>query len=620
LSIKARLKIVVYIIIVVISVLAVRLYFLQVMSGEIYAQEASESIMRSKTIPAERGNIYDRNGKLLVKSIPAPSVAVDPRIVLSNEETIGTLSRILGMQKSEIVTKLQKNDISYLDRVILKQGIDYGSMIYIKEHSSDLPGVEVIDTFLREYEYGNLAAHILGYTGEIDQERLSSGRYSVGYEGGDQIGLTGIEDTYEEVLKGIKGKIVYEVDPAGKPKQVLEETPYIPGNDLYLTIDIDLQKIVEEVLASSIAGLREVKVPKSDENYKVSGGSVVVMDPKNGEVLAMASYPTYDPALFTGGISTADWKYLNDPENEFPLNNRAIMGYPAGSVFKLVTAYAGLNEEIINDKTYINCGGVWHGLGNDFPKWCWSKSGHGSLNIYGALQNSCDIFFYNVGYGLFMKNNNSDELLQKYTRLFGFGSRTGIDIPNEDSGVVPDKAWKKEYFKGQTGNTVWYPGDTVNMAIGQGDVLTTPLQMACAYSVLINRGIKIPPHFGLYVKDYQDNMVANKDEMNNQNQYVNLDLNNQYCEMIEKGMKQVVAQGTAAGKFLGFPLDKISVAGKTGTAEVAGKQDFAWFACYAPVDNPQYVMVVMLEQAGGGSSSAAPIARKILDYLFKTGK
>ncbi len=615
-SIKIRVRIISYIVFIAIIVLVGRLYFLQVMSGELFAKQASENILRTKTIPAQRGDIYDRNGKLLVKSIPAPSVAVEPKVVLENEDTIGILSRVLGIPKQEIISKLQKSNVSYIDRVILKKNIDYNTLIYLKENAGSLAGVEIIDIFFREYEYGNVAAHILGYTGEIDEQRLKSNRYSVGYEGGDQIGLTGIEDTYEDVLRGIKGKVVYEVDPIGRPKQVIESTPYTPGNDLYLTLDIDLQKAVEEILANSILEIKQKKVPKSDEYYKVPGGAVVVLNPQNGEILAMASYPTYDPSVFIGGISTSDWNYLNDPQNQFPLNNRAIMGYPSGSVFKIVTAYAGLNENIINTNRYISCGGVWYGLGRDFPKWCWAKSGHGSLNIYGAIQNSCDIFFYQVGFELFLKNNNADELLQKYAHIFGFGLPTGVDLPHEDPGIVPDKAWKKEYFKGQIGKTIWFPGDTVNMAIGQGDVLTSPLQMALAYSILINRGIKYIPHLGLLTRDSEDNIVGDISALSVQNNTLNLDLNKNYCDIIEKGLQQVVMQGTASGRFADFPLKQISVAGKTGTAEVIGKQDFAWFVCYAPVENPQYLIVVMLEQAGGGSASAAPVARKILEYLF----
>ncbi len=595
--------------------LMVRLYFLQVMSGEIYAQEAQESILRSKSVPAPRGNIYDRNGKLLVKSIPMPAVAVDPRIVLENEEVIDILCSKLGLFKSDLYNKLNKSNITYLERVILKQNIDYGTLIYFKENSSKLPGVEIVDIFLREYEYGGLAAHILGYTGEIDEEKLKSSQYSVGYEGGDQIGLSGIEAVYEQVLKGNKGKVTYEVDPIGKPKSIIEEIPYTPGNDMYLTIDIDLQKEVEEILASSIFEIRQQKVPDSDENYKVPGGAVVVLDAKSCEILSMASYPTYDPSIFTGGISSYDWAFLNDPKNEFPLNNRAVMGYPPGSVFKLVTAYSGLAEEVVNKGRYITCRGIWTGLGDDYPKWCWAKSGHGAMNIISAIQNSCDIYFYEVGYELFAKNNNSEELLQKYAGLFGFGSITGVDLPYEDPGVVPDKEWKKEYFKEQKDNTVWFPGDTVNMAIGQGDLLTTPLQMAEAYSILVNRGLKNTPHLGLEVRGEEGEVIAKLGE----NKPPDLDLNFDYMELIEQGMEKVVSQGTAAGRFLGFPLKEIPVAGKTGTAEVIGKQDYGWFVTYAPIGNPQYIIVVMLEQSGGGSRSAAPIAEKIYEYLFDLG-
>ncbi len=350
---KIRFRIIIYFFLVLVSVLIVRLYFLQVMSGEVYAQQASESLLRSKSVPAPRGNIYDRNGKLLVKSIPVPAVAVDPRILLKNKDVIETLSEKLSIPYEDIVKKLEKSNISYLERVILKENIDYGTMIYLKENSDILPGVEVIDTFLREYSYGTLAAHILGYIGEIDEEKLKSKEYSSGYEGGDQIGLTGIEEVYEDVLKGVKGKITYEVDPSGKPKSVVQDIPYSAGNDLFLTIDIDLQKAVEEILGTSILARRQVKVTGTDEYYKVPGGAVVVLSAKTGEILSMASYPTYDPSLFTGGISVPDWNLLNDPVNEYPLNNRAIMSLPSGSVFKVVTAYAGLNEGIINKNSVL---------------------------------------------------------------------------------------------------------------------------------------------------------------------------------------------------------------------------------------------------------------------------
>ena len=615
LSSRRRLRVAIYFLILLTAVLVARLYFLQVMSGEIYAEEAQKIILRSKTLAAPRGNIYDRNGRLLVKSVPSPAIAVDPRAVLANEEVLDVLCTKLKLAKAKVTEKLKKSNISYLERVVLKQNIDYETMIYFKENSSSLPGVEVIDVFLREYEYGNLAAHILGYTGEIDEDKLKSSQYSAGYEGGDQIGLSGVEAYYENILKGTKGKVTYEVDPIGKPRNMIEKIDYIPGNDLYLTIDIDLQKAVEETLADAILKLRQKKPSGSDENYRAPGGAVVVLDAKSCEILSMASYPTYDPSVFIGGISESDWAFLNDPENQYPLNNRAIMGYPPGSVFKLVTAYAGLSESVINKTRYINCRGIWTGLGDDFPKWCWAKGGHGAMNILSAIQNSCDIYFYEVGYELFLKNSNSDELLQKYARLFGFGANTGVDLPYEDTGIIPDKDWKKEYFKEQKDNTVWFPGDTVNMAIGQGDLLVTPLQMANAYAILVNRGIKNVPHFGMEVRDENGDVFTKLGEGGS----VDLEMNKEYMDLIEQGLKLVVSQGTAASRFMQFPLKKIPVAGKTGTAEVIGKQDYGWFVTYAPAGNPEYIIVVMLEQAGGGSSSAAPIAEKIYEYLFNLG-
>jgi len=607
-----RFRIIVYFMLALIAGLIIRLYFLQVISGSVYAQEASQSILRTQLIPAPRGNIFDRNGKLLVKSIPSPAVAVDPRIVAANKEVLETLSEKLNIPYDEIVRKVNRSNISYLERVILKQNIDYETMIYLKENSNSLPGVEIVDIFYRDYEYDSLASHVLGYIGEIDEEKLKTEKYSVGYEGGDQIGLTGIEEVYEEILKGTKGRVTYEVDPLGKPISIVEEVPYVAGNDIYLTIDIDLQKVVEELLANSIIALREKKVKDSEEYFKVPGGAIVVLSAKTGEILAMASYPTYDPSVFTGGISVSDWDHLNDPKNDFPLNNRAVMSFASGSVFKIITAYGGLSEDVISENSVFNCSGVWYGLGRDFPKYCASKSGHGSLNVMNAIKYSCDIFFYNVGYGLFVKNNNTDELLQKYAEMFGFGSKTGVDLPYEDSGLIPDTKWKKEFFKDQKDNSIWFPGDTVNMAIGQGDVLVTPLQMAQAYSIIVNRGLKYMPHFIKEVKDTEGNIFLDSGNIS----YEDLNLNKDYLELIEKGLGLVTSEGTAAYTFMGFPLKDIPVAGKTGTAEVAGKQDYGWFATYAPIGNPEYVIVGMLEQAGYGSNSVAPIAEKIYEYLF----
>jgi penicillin-binding protein 2 len=575
---------------------------------------ASENITREKLLSAPRGNIYDRNGKLLVKSVPVAAVAVEPHILLNNWEALELLASYIDMTAEKIEEKLKSSNISYLERVILKTGIDKPTMIHLKENSANLPGVEVIDVYLREYRYGVLASHILGYTGEIDEVRLESEKYSNGYQGGDQIGLTGLEEYYEYALNGKKGLVKYEVDPLGKPVNVIEEIEPAPGEDLYLTIDIELQKVVEEALYQGILAAREKMIRDTEEYYNVPAGAVVVLDATNGEVLSMASYPTYDPGIFSGGISKEDWEYLNDPENYYPLNNRALMAVPPGSVFKIVTAYAGLAENIISEYSKITCRGTWLGLGQDYPKFCWSKSGHGSLDIRGAIKNSCDYYFYEVGYGLYVKLKNLEELLQKYARIFGFGSPTGIDLPLEDAGLVPDRQWKKEYYEEKIEYTVWFPGDTVNMAIGQGDITVSPLQMAEAYLALANRGIKYIPHLVREIRDPEGGLFME----NTGSAYQEIDLNEEFIDIIEDGFKLVTSTGgTAAFAFSNFPIEEIPIAGKTGTAEFYGRQDFAWFASYGPISSPQYVIVVMLEEAGSGGSNAAPIAVDIYRYLFK---
>ncbi len=601
-----------YFLIAIVVALSLRLYFLQIMSGEIFAQAATESITRVRSTAAPRGNIYDRNGKLLVESIPTVAVAVDPYTVLAREDVMTILSSKLKIPYQDLRKKLEDKKTTYIDRVIIKYDIDKETLVYLKENSESLPGVEVVNIFLRQYNYGYLAAHILGYTGEITEEMLKKEKNKAGYEGGDQVGLTGVEAEYEDILQGIKGKIVYEVDPLGRPTDIIEQADYIAGNDIYLTIDIELQRFVEELLATQLEQIRDTKISKTNEYYNAGGGAAVVMDVKTGEILAMASNPTYDPGVFVGGISFTQWEELNKPENRHPLNNRAIMGFPPGSVFKIAPAYAGLSEDIINNNTTFNCAGTWYGLGSSYPKTCWSKGGHGGLSIQGAIQNSCDIFFYELGLRLYLKNKNADELLQKYCRILGYGSQTGLDLPNEESGIIPDRDWKKEWFKNDKANSVWFPGDTVNMAIGQGDVLVTPLQVAYSYMAIADRGIQHIPHV---LKDIGEDSLEQKlgypvEEVKN------LNLNQDYLSFIEAGLYRVVKQGTAASAFSGFPLDEFPVAGKTGTAEFAGRQDYAWFSCYAPINNPKYVIAIVLEEAGGGGKNVAPIARRILEYLF----
>ncbi|MCJ7665706.1 MAG: penicillin-binding protein 2 [Actinobacteria bacterium] len=612
-SIRTRLRIIIYIVLMLLAALLLRLYFLQVISGELYAEMASESIAREKFTAAPRGNIYDRNGKLLVRSIPVAAVAVEPNILLSNDRAIELLGGYLDMDNGEIRQKLENADVSYLERVLLKTGIDKPVIIAIKENMDRLPGVEIVDIYLREYEYGVLASHILGYTGEIDKEKLASKQYGDYYSGGDQIGLTGLEEYYENMLRGEKGSIIYEVDPLGRPVSIRQEIPAKSGNDLYLTIDIDLQKVTEEALHNGIMEIREKTLTNSKEHYNVPGGAVVVLNAKNGEVLSMASFPTNDPGVFSGGISSKDWTYLNDPANYYPLNNRAVMSYAPGSVFKVITAYAGLQENVISEFGRVSCAGIWYGLGPDFPKFCWNKSGHGSLEIRGAIKNSCDSYFYEVGYRLLVKLKNTGELLQKYARDFGFGKITGIDLPFEDKGRVPDSEWKKEYFKDRVEYSVWFPGDTVNMAIGQGDLLVTPIQMAMVYSTVANRGMQYEPHLVKEIRDPLGELFIESTMVN----WKEIDLNENYLEIMEDGFGMVTSPGgTAAYTFRNFPISEIPIAGKTSTAEVSGKQDYAWFASYGPIGNPEYVIVVMLEEAGGGGSNASPIAEKIYRYLF----
>jgi penicillin-binding protein 2 len=330
-----------------------------------------------------------------------------------------------------------------------------------------------------------------------------------------------------------------------------------------------------------------------------------VLDPRNGEVIALASYPTYDPEQFIGGISNKDWQTLIDKKNNFPLNNRALMTYPPGSTFKPVTLMGGLQDGLIKFSDGFVCGGRWYGLGKKWARYCWDHAGHGSIGLSRAIAESCDTVFYIIGHDFYKDTN---ERLQFWAKAFGFGTRTEIDLPMEARGRIPDKKWKQEFNKSDPEYQKWYPGDTVNMAIGQGDLLASPLQVASFYGAIANDGITYRPHIGKAMISWDGNVqrefkLTEKDKRK-------LPASQNIIKFTQDALGRVTLPGgTAASAFAGF---KERVAGKTGTAQVRGKDDYAWFAGYAPMDDPRYVVVVMVEQGGHGGSIATPAARKIL--------
>jgi penicillin-binding protein 2 len=372
-----------------------------------------------------------------------------------------------------------------------------------------------------------------------------------------------------------------------------------------LTIDRKVQEVTERQLASAI------KAARLDKYKRARAGAAVVMDVRTGEIVAIASYPTYDPGAFLGGIPTPLWKRLNDPKSEYPLFNRAITGaYPPGSTFKPVTAGAGLATHVVTLHSSVDCKGRWIDMGKQWPKWCWDKSGHGTEDFMDAMADSCDVYFYNIGLNFYRRDGSEvREELQRYARDFGFGDRTGIDLAGEVKGRIPDRKWKVDFNKNSPEYAPWLPGDTVNLAIGQGDVLATPIQIARMYAAIANGGKLMRPYM-------VSRILTPSGEMSHSTKPTvtgTLPLSNAQLKQVQEALLGVIQRGTAAGAFDGFPY---RVAGKTGTSQVTGKDDYALFAGYAPYDDPKWAAVVVIEQGGHGGSVAAPAVRNIFASLL----
>jgi penicillin-binding protein 2 len=585
---------------IVFSILLGRLWFLQILMGTELSAQAESNRIRAIPLNAPRGIIYDRNGKILVQNRPGLVISVIPSVVEKEPAVLKRLTSILGMPLADIKKKLNEKTADPLKPRVIKEDADDKAVVFIKEHQSDFSGVKIQVEGIRDYPYGQLASHILGYVGEVSDEELQKEEFKP-YNLGDIIGKTGVERTYESFLKGEKGEQRLEVNASGDPLKILSTKDAIPGHNLVLTIDKDVQQVTEEALAQAVKTAHKQKYPNAD------AGAALVMNPNTGEILAMASYPSFDPQLFVGGISSKDWKQLTSKESNYPLNNRAITcAYPPGSTFKAVTGVAGLSEKIVSPKDSFRCSGRWTQMGRKWAKYCWKRSGHGYQSFVSAVTQSCDIYFYEVGYKFY---KTGEEKLQEWARKFGLDNLTGVDLPFEAKGRVPDKAWKKDWNKNNPEYQNWMPGDTVNLAIGQGDLLTTPLQMANVYAAIANGG-------RLYQPTIAEKLLTSEGRTSHKFKpklIRELGAEPETLKLMQQSLQLVCERGTAAAAFSGFPQ---KVAGKTGTAQVKGKDDFAWFACYAPADNPQYVVVVMIEQGGHGGSVAAPAARQILSKLF----
>lgn len=580
------------------AVLIFRIWFLQILSGDEYVAMAENNRIRHILDEAPRGIIYDRNMQPLVENRAGLAVTVFRAALEDPEKELAALGEAIDMPVAEIKEQLELHKEDTYRSVVVKKDITPEQKSFLIERIPlYFPGVDIKKFPLRSYPSDSTAAHVLGHVGEIDQDELRLTKY-FDYRPGDEIGKDGVEYQFDRYLRGSDGSREVEVDADGRPKRDLRSIKAQPGNNVILTIDSKLQKATEDALVYGIDLAHE-------QHYTAANAAAaVVMNPDNGEIYAMASYPTHDPELWVGGISDSDYQSLTSGGTNDPLLNRAIAGqYPPASTFKSVTAIAGLQEGLVSQLTNSTCTGTWDVLSQPFK--CWGA--HGDVDLREAIVQSCDTYFYNVGYRFYQADNLG---IQRWAGMLGLGVESGIDLPGEAVGRVPDPEWKKDF--GQTEiDQMWMPGDSVNLSIGQGDMLATPLQMAVVYSAVANGGRVITPHVGLRVEDQVTGVTLADLQPEKSTQ---LDVSMETLRPIHEGLIGATAPGTTVGDtFVGFSPQ---IAGKTGTAQVAGKTDYAWYIAYAPADDPQVVVAVLVEQGGGGGKVAAPVARRILEAYF----
>ena len=568
----------------IILVLIGRAGYLQVYDGELYARLAEGN--RIRIIPAEaaRGTFYDCNGELLVTNRPGFTVSLLPLTEPISPEVIARVSALIHVPVEEIQKKIDAH-IGF-DPIRIKNDVLPDIVSIIEEQKDSYPGVVVEVLPVRDYIFGEYAAHVFGYVSEINEEELER-RKGEGYKSGDIIGKFGLERVYDKEVRGIKGGEQVEVDVSGRPVQILGRQSPIPGNDLVLTIDSHIQEAAERAVDDQLAAVH------------AHAAAAVVMNPQTGEILAMVSRPAFNPNLFAGGISTVNWNMLNNNPYH-PMDNKAITGeYPPGSTFKIVTGTAALAEHKVTAQEKIfDSGRHWI-----IPKTNAGGEALGWIDFEQAMAHSDNVYFYEMG------NRLGVDTLERYARLFGLGTRTGIDLPYEAEGLVPNRKYKADNYE----DGEWYLSETFDAAIGQGFNLVTPLQAAMVVSEIAANGQRYRPHLVQRIVDVNGNTVREiKPEL-----LSTLEVDPSVIHHVQEGLHSVTKLGTGTELFAGFPVD---IAGKTGTAENSQGRDHSWFVAYGPYKNPNVVVAVIVEQGGFGSVAAGPIARRILEAAFGLDK
>jgi penicillin-binding protein 2 len=644
---RTRMKVLAGLVVFMFAALTTRLWFLQVLATGEFAKLAEENQVRLVPLQPLRGVILDRDGNILVGNRPSTIVTVDRMAMRGQEEQIlYRLSTLLNVPVTDLLDRL--NSVKYLpyQPVPVAEDVPKETVFYIEEHRKEFKGVSYQVGAVRNYRYGSLASHVLGWTGEISDKQLSQPEFKLkDYRPGAIVGKSGVEAAYEQYLHGsTDGKREIQVNAQGV---VLNENfnvyPPKPGDNVVLSIDGKVQQLAEQSLELGIELARRTADRSSGQYLRATGGAVIVMDPRNGKVLALATDPTFDPSIFLGGLNRREALSLDlcfgkrpcpKPSHNNPLLNRATQGlYPAGSTFKPFVAVGALKEKFARTSGRYPCPSIYYAPVDPtrHPFHNWSSLNYGNLSLSDALAYSCDTVFYKFGYDFWLRYHRSGEKKEPFQRdlmSMGFARKTGIDLPGEQRGRIPDHAYVKRLydsnpcfygslFRSASGKPRcsflgWLPGDAINLSIGQGFMTVTPMQLAVGYSAIANGGTLYAPQVVDRIESPDGDLIRKFSP-----QFTGtLPIPRRQVLFLRNALKGVTRFGTARSTFEGFPLGRIPVAGKTGTADILPLQPTSWFAAIAPADHPKYVVVAMVEQGGHGSTTAAPLVRRVLEGLF----
>jgi penicillin-binding protein 2 len=629
-----RVAILGFLALAIFAVLFLRLWALQVLAGDKYRAQANENRVRTVEVDALRGPILDRNGRTIVTNVAGTRVELWPADMPKNRASlsaeIARLATVTGVPAAEIARKIRQHGADPLTPVVIQYGIHADTIAYLQERQLQFPGVQLAETYLRKYPYQSLLAHALGYVGPISQAEYNA-RKKQGYQPTDSVGQSGIEAAYDAYLRGRDGSAQLTVDSRGRQTSPLQLTVLPrPGNALRLTIDVDLQRAAEKALRDGIA------LAHADGQWAANGGAIVALDPRDGSVLALASNPTYKPSVYVGRRDPTRLAPLQDPkvaaEDNYPGLDRATdVAYPPGSTFKPVTALAAMEEHVLAPYTPLLCSPTFTvpgqtGASQTFDNWTpyidqW-------MDLKTALAESCDTYFYQVGYDFYKLPPNRGHPLQAWASRFGFGSPTGLDIGGEASGLVPTPEWRREAFAGPNYTAVdrtWLPGYSVQLAIGQGDLLVTPIQMARFYAMLADGGELVTPHLARDVEQPTDDPQQPRILQSfGAQQPTPSGVDPAAIQIVRDGLYEATHSpiGTSYGVFGVFP---VPIAGKTGTAEkvvtVPGqsrplKLNQSWWCGWGPFDKPTIVVCAVIENGGHGGVAAAPAALEVFETYF----